>query len=562
MKKLALQFAFTTLFALPFIFSSCSTDEATPDGPTVTAPSSITDVQVGTSTDITFSVTTPGGYDFSTAFAINGTASIKSEPAAGETSGSVVVTFTAGNNQGAGSVILSTTDANAKTNQGTAVMNVTEAAVAAPVEVTGPITANTTWTADKKYILKGNVYVQSPAELTIEPGTIIFGDKLTKGALVINRGAKIHAIGTSTKPIVFTSAQPKSFRNYGDWGGVVLLGKAANNQSTDQLIEGISDPNGENGIYGGSTDDDNTGEFQYVRIEFAGIALSNNNELNGLTFGSVGSATKVDHIQVSYSGDDSYEWFGGTVNTTHLIAYRGWDDEFDTDFGYSGFNQFLVSFRDPNVADISGSNGLESDNNAQGDTKTPQTSATFANVTFFGPFMYASLSSGNLNAGNLSANYKRGAHIRRNSALKIYNCVFAGANIDGIFFDQTSGSAVFKGNFVGRITGNVLPTPVPNAGGGTVYDASGFATDNVIANPSNAVDLSALFAGSANNLWSIASPEALLAPGSDLLTSAVVTPAFPDGFGFTTVDYSGAFDDTNDWANDTWTNYDPNNTDY
>src|SRR4030095_6414885 len=174
-----------------------------------------------------------------------------------------------------------------------------------------------------------------------------------------------------------------------DWGGVVILGKAANNQSASQAIEGISAPSGDNGLYGGTTDDDNSGEFQYVRIEFAGIALSTDNELNGLTMGSVGSATKIDHVQVSYSGDDSFEWFGGKVNTSHLIAYRGWDDDFDTDFGYTGFNQFLVSYRDPNVADKSGSNGFESDNDAQGDTKTPQTAATFANVTFFGPFMYA-----------------------------------------------------------------------------------------------------------------------------------------------------------------------------
>ena len=562
MKKSALQLLLALLLVLPLVLSSCSSDETAPDGPSVTAPTSVTDVQVATAVDVTFNVTIPGGYDFSTVFGVNGTVAIKSEPASGATSGSVVVTFTAGNSAGAGSTILNVNDRNSKTNQGTAVMNVTETPVSAPIEINAPITANTTWTADKKYILKGNVYVQAPAELTIEPGTVIFGDKLTKGALIVSRGAKIHAIGTASEPIVFTSTAPKAFRNYGDWGGVVLLGKAANNQSADQLIEGISAATGDNGKYGGTSDDDNSGEFQYVRIEFAGIALSTDNELNGLTFGSVGSATKVDHIQVSYSGDDSYEWFGGTVNTSYLVAYRGWDDEFDTDFGYRGFNQFLASFRDPNVADKSGSNGFESDNDGQGDTKTPQTAATFANVTFFGPFMYANLSSGNLSAGNISANYKRGAHIRRNSALKVYNSVFAGANIDGIFFDQTSGSAVFKGNYVGRLTGSAMPTPVANAGGGTVYDASAFTTDNLIANPSNAVDLSALFAGSTNNLWSLAAPNALLATGSELLTGAVETPAFPEGFGFTTVDYRGAFDNTNNWATATWTNYDPNNTDY
>jgi hypothetical protein len=282
--------------------------------------------------------------------------------------------------------------------------------------------------------------------------------------------------------------------------------------------------------------------------------------------GSVGSATKIDHIQVSFSGDDSYEWFGGTVKTLYMIAYRGWDDDFDTDFGYRGYNQFLVSFRDPNIADKSGSNGFESDNDAQGDNKTPQTAATFANVTFFGPFMYAPLSSGALSSGNISSNYARGAHIRRNSALRVYNSVFAGSNKDGIFFDQTSGSAVFKGNYVARITGSAKPTPIANAAaGGTVYDDSNFETDNVIASPVNGVDLSAMFAGSTDNVWTLGTPSAMLTADSPLIGNAILAtlPTFPSGFGFdTSANFIGAFDATNNWANSTWTNYDPNGTEY
>lgn len=432
------------------------------------------------------------------------------------------------------------------------------------------ISSNTTWSESKFYLLKGNIYVAAGAELTIEPGTIILGDKITKGALIVSRGGKIHAKGTAEKPIIFTSAAPKGFRNYGDWGGVVLLGKAQNNQSVSQAIEGISAPTGDNGKYGTGTtlgdtqfNTESSGEFYYVRIEFAGIALSTDNELNGLTFGSVGSGTQVHHIQVSYSGDDSYEWFGGFVHTDHLIAYRGWDDEFDTDFGHSGVHQFLVSYRDPNIADKSGSNGFESDNDASGTADTgsgnvgnPLTSAIFANVTFFGPFMYANLSSGNLSAGSVSANYKRGAHIRRNSALQVYNSVFAGSNIDGIFFENTNAAAVFKGNYIGRITGNAkVVTPKSS----NPYDDSNFATDNTIESPSNKVDLTALFAGSSGNLWSLSQPSALLASGSSLLTGAVTLPS---GVGLTQVDYKGAFNATENWANSTWTNYDPNNKDY
>lgn len=577
MKKLTLSFSVIMTIMLAFVWSSCKNDETTPDAPVATPPSAVTTAVAGSSSEVSFTVAIPGKYASSTVTATGGTATLKSEPAVDATEGTVVVTFVAGTTTGAGSISLTITDANAKSSTAQAVLNVTAAAVYTEVSTT--ITANTTWTADKKYLLKGNIYVQSPAELTIEAGTKIFGDKVTKGALIVSRGAKIHAVGTADKPIIFTSSAPKGFRNYGDWGGVVLLGKAQNNQSVNQAIEGISAPTGDNGLYGGdgSTNADNTGELQYARIEFAGIALSTDNELNGLTLGGVGSGTKVDHIQVSYSGDDSYEWFGGTVNSTYLIAYRGWDDEFDTDFGYSGKNQFLVSFRDPNIADKSGSNGFESDNNAQGDAKTPQTSATFANVTFFGPYMYANLSSaGALSASNVSANYARGAHIRRNSALKVYNTIFAGANLRGIDFDATSSSAVFKGNYVARMLGAAKiissnTTPI------TTYDASAFFTDNTIngyiagtstdAFIPNAVDLNAVFAGSSikspstaatSQLWDIAAPKALLATGSPLLTGAIDLTAQ----GFVKTDYIGAFDASNNWASAAWINYDPNNTDY
>ena len=407
------------------------------------------------------------------------------------------------------------------------------------------------WTANKYYLLKGNVYVQSGAELTIEPGTIIFGDKVTKGALVVSRGAKSHAKGTATAPIIFTSSAPKGFRNSGDWGGVVLLGKAVNNQSVDQAIEGISAPTGDNGKYGGAADDDSTGEFYYCRIEFAGIALSTDNELNGLTFGSVGSGTEVHHIQVSFSGDDSYEWFGGTVNTSYLVAYRGWDDEFDTDFGFRGNNQFIASFRDPNLADKSGSNGFESDNDGSGSTKTPLTAAKFSNVTFFGPYVYAALKSGALSAGNASANFTNGAHIRRNSALQVYNSAFVGwGQSHGILFDKTNVDAVFKGNYVGRTVGT-LETII--AGNG--YDDSNFTTENYLEVSQATVDLSAKFADMTGAM-SIATPNGLLAVGSSLLSGAATVPN-----GLTQTDYIGAFDTTTNWMNG-WTNFDPINTDY
>jgi hypothetical protein len=276
-----------------------------------------------------------------------------------------------------------------------------------------------------------------------------------------------------------------------------------------------------------------------------------------LTLGSVGSATKINNIQVSYGGDDAYEWFGGKVNSTYLISYRTWDDDFDTDFGYTGFNQFGVSFRDPGIADVSGSNIFEADNDANGTAATPLSAPTFANYTIFGPYMFAELTSGALDASKINPNYRRGGHLRRNSNIKIYNSIFVGL-VDGILFDKTGSSAVFKGNYLARISGNVKPTVVTGNG----YNDSAFATDNTIAATANAVDQTAILAGSTANLWSISAPTALLATNSALLTGATTLPTFPTGFGFSTPVYRGAFDATNNWANSTWTNYTPINTDY
>ncbi|MFZ6010174.1 MAG: hypothetical protein ACOYXT_07465 [Bacteroidota bacterium] len=421
-------------------------------------------------------------------------------------------------------------------------------------ELTGNITSNMTLEASKKYLLKGNVFVLAGTEITIQPGTVIFGDKLTKGSLIIERGAKIHATGTAEKPIVFTSSAPKGFRNYGDWGGVVVLGKAINNQSENQSIEGITA--GTAGQYGGAADDDNSGELKYVRIEFGGIALSTDNELNGLTFGSVGSGTQVDHIQVSYSGDDSFEWFGGTVNAQYLVAYRGWDDDFDTDFGFRGKVQYAASFRDPNIADKSGSNGFESDNDGSGSTKTPKTAPVFANVTWFGPHAFSALKSNALDKAGVSANFQFAGHLRRNSDIQVFNSVFVGSQLEAIHFDKTGSAAVFKGNYIGRYGVNAgTPGTVKKVTAGNSYNDANFATENVIEANGLTVDLSAKFAGMSGAM-NINAPSALLANSSSLLSGAATVPG-----GITQTAYVGAFDATNNWLSG-WTSFDPNNADY
>jgi hypothetical protein len=279
----------------------------------------------------------------------------------------------------------------------------------------GDITTNTTWTKNNVYLLNGWVYVKDGATLTIEAGTVIRGDKTNKGTLIIERGAKLIANGTLTEPIVFTSNQPVgTSRTYGDWGGIVICGKAPINVAGGTgTIEG-----GVGSSYGGTDPNDDSGSLQYVRIEFSGIAFSLNNEINGLTMGGVGAGTTLSHIQVSYCGDDSFEWFGGNVNAKYLIAFRTWDDDFDTDNGYSGMVQYAVALRDPAIADQSQSNGFESDNDATGSASTPFTSAIFSNVSVYGPLVTPTTT--------INAQYRRAAHIRRNNKMQIYNTVMAG----------------------------------------------------------------------------------------------------------------------------------------
>ncbi|MBK6964154.1 MAG: hypothetical protein IPH20_09450 [Bacteroidales bacterium] len=288
------------------------------------------------------------------------------------------------------------------------------------------LTAPNFLAAKTTYKLYGWVYVRSGATLTIDPGVIIRGDKTSKSALIIERGGKLIANGTLNEPIVFTSGESAGARGYGDWGGIIVCGNATVNlPGGTGTIEG-----GVGSVFGGGAspnDDDNSGSIKYLRSEFSGYDFASNNEINGLTMGGVGRGTTIDYVQISYNQDDSYEWFGGTVNAKHLVAFRGKDDDFDTDNGYSGKVQFAVSLRDPAVADVSQSNSFESDNNASGTQVLPETNATFSNVSSFGPNPAANPGYNNL--------FRRSMHLRRNTQLDIHNSIFlgwpTGLDIDG-----------------------------------------------------------------------------------------------------------------------------------
>lgn len=312
------------------------------------------------------------------------------------------------------------------------------------ITLQGRINADTVLRKVNTYILKGIVYIVGNHTMTIEPGTTIKGSfsGTDVAALVITRGSKIMAQGTATEPIVFTSLSPNP--QSGDWGGIVICGKAGYNLSYNgtaglfQVEGGIDNASGD-GLAGSGdavaptpVDNDNSGILQYVRIEYAGYAFQPDKEVNSLTLACVGSGTTIDHIQVAYAKDDAYEWFGGSVNCKYLIAWKTQDDDFDTDNGFSGKVQFGLVIRDSLIADISTSEAFESDNNATGTTAAPKTRAIFSNITAIGP--RATLN----NVGNTL--FRAGAQIRRNSAISIFNSIIMGWP-QGILIDATTGTS-------------------------------------------------------------------------------------------------------------------------
>ena len=258
--------------------------------------------------------------------------------------------------------------------------------------LSGNINATTTLTSDKVWTLKGYVYVTDGAKLIIQPGTTIISDIAEKGALCIERGAQIIAEGTVTKPIVFTSGKPSGERTPGDWGGIVILGKAKTNRSSEPTIEGgIGRP------YGGTNDSDNSGILKYVRIEYAGIAALPNSEINGLTLGGVGSGTTIEYVQTIYANDDAFEFFGGTVSPKNLYAFATADDDYDFDFGYTGTVTNSVSKRDPQFVDNGDAgNGVECDNDGTGSSAQPFTHPKLIGMILVGPFNISALTNHNL----------------------------------------------------------------------------------------------------------------------------------------------------------------------
>lgn len=298
----------------------------------------------------------------------------------------------------------------------------------------GNITTNTTLT--KTTYLRGIVFVDSLVTLTVNPGVTIIGSpgaalpdlndlSNNKGVLIVRRGGQLIANGTPTSPIVWTSSKPAGSRSYGDWGGIVIMGRApikTATGATENIYEAFAaalPADRPKFLYGGSVANDNSGSIKYNRIEFGGgTVLAANQEVNGLTFSGVGSGTTVDWVEVSNSGDDGFEFFGGGVNAKHLLSFGNKDDDFDFDEGYIGNLQFIIAYRN-DLADNSGSAFIESDNNSAAASYfpgSPFTRATVANATFIGPHSLT------VRPGS-GGRFDGGVYVRRNSRINLANSI-------------------------------------------------------------------------------------------------------------------------------------------
>lgn len=398
--------------------------------------------------------------------------------------------------------------------------------------------------AKGKWILKGYVYVTEGATITFEAGCIVQSDVTEKGALIIERGAKLIAQGTAANPIVFTSGKPAGSRAPGDWGGIIMLGKAPTNRPLDPA------PTIEGGVgrqYGGTDPLDESGILRYVRIEFAGIAAEPGSEINGLTLGGVGSGTIIENVQVSYGNDDAYEFFGGTVNAKNLVALATADDDFDFDFGYTGKIQFAVSCRKPDFVDAGDAgNGIECDNDAAGTLATPRTRPQLSNFTILGPN----------DAAGTAANHNYSLRWRRATQFVLRNSVLLGHPDAGFSMESDATLNDYYVNNVSEFKNNLIfaSANIYRSGNAAIASASQIQTK---AEAEGCITLANSAAAQLTSPFFSTTPNFLPATGSPALSGASFTGM--NAF-FTSTTYRGAFGATN-WTTG-WCNWDPQNAAY
>ncbi|HEY6078657.1 MAG TPA: serine/threonine-protein kinase [Polyangiaceae bacterium] len=405
------------------------------------------------------------------------------------------------------------------------------------LEISGDVERDATLSCENEYLLKFTTYVKPGTTLTIQPGTRIVGDRATRGALVVQPGGRLVARGTPQAPIVFTSERGPGQARSGDWGGLLLLGRAPTNLR-DQAgaaqrgkVEGV--PAGVE--YGGDLPDDDSGVLSYVRIEYSGIEIAPGNEINGLTLAGVGRGTVIDHVQVRHTADDCFEFFGGTVSARYLICQDAGDDGFDWDLGYTGKLQFLLLEAGP--APDSDSNGLEGDNDPNGSQSSPISSPTIFNATLCGRAL-------------ASKREHYGALLRRGTRGSIANAVFMGFGAGLDVRDQRTDVELGSSAFFGNLSENLAYAEQAGGLGSLEDDDAGFDERRFLLTSERS---------NSQRDPSISGCEATsrgpFGPLQPLTEGAARPPG--DGFFDTSAQYMGALRDRQDrWAQADWVRWD------
>ncbi|MCB9694163.1 MAG: hypothetical protein H6736_20325 [Alphaproteobacteria bacterium] len=392
--------------------------------------------------------------------------------------------------------------------------------------LSGTLTEDMTLTADKAWLLRGGVFVgddTNPTTLTVEPGTVVYGESATDGMLVVRRGSRLVAEGTADAPIVFTSSKAEGSRSRGDWGGLILNGRAPINSCAEG--EGACEAFGEGGTgwYGGDDPDDDSGVLKYVRVEFAGTLVSPENELNGIAFQGVGRGTTVDYVQVHMNADDGIEFFGGTAEVKHVLVTGVGDDSLDWTDGWQGKAQFVVLQQ---YDDASGDNGIEADNNAENNLATPRSMPTLSNLTIIG-----SPASDKSDYGML---------LREGTAAHIANALIVGFNDACLDIDH---AATFAG------LGTDLTLTNIHMDCATLFEKDDEDADGDDVEDADPMDIDAdFFAHGAGNTTGddggLVAPFDLVAPD---FTSTATGASIPADAFFETVDHIGGVG-TTDWT--------------
>ena len=397
--------------------------------------------------------------------------------------------------------------------------------------VSGTITADTTLTNDFVYELNGPVFVgedaggdpaapvagAASAVLTIEAGTTVYGATGTD-YLVVARGSQLRSNGTRANPVTLTARADvfgtvNAATDRGLWGGLVINGRAPINDCIDATAQGGTaqcekSGEGSSGLFGGSDPADNSGTLFYTRVLYAGNLINDEDELNGIAFQGVGNATTVDFVQVHNNVDDGVEFFGGTVNASHLFLTGIGDDSVDWTDGYTGNIQYVIVDQSADAGD----RGIEADNRSSNNDLLPRSNPSVANVTLVG-----------------GASGDTGAVFRAGTDVTLCNAIIAGWQDAGIDIDDGS---IARAQAGGITLASILldnTDNVENLDSGETFDTESFvATQNNIVEGASGV----------GDMDYIPGATAAAVPACDLSANAALD----------NVGYIGAVRD----ANDTW----------